>query len=314
MLQLDDIKQAEKRLRPYVYHTPLVRLYGLDDLLHCQVYVKPECMQITHSFKIRGALNKMLQLSPEDLRKGVVTASSGNHGRGVAYAAKLLGTKATVIIPDHAPAVKVRAVEALGARVIRCEKSKRFAIAEQLRDEEGLCYIHPFDDYDVMAGQGTISLEILHDLSDVTALVVPLGGGGLTSGTATAFKTLSPATKIYACEPERIPRFSVSLKAGTPTTVPLLDTVADGVATLRPGDKTLPIVKSEVDQVLDVPEKFLLPALKVLFEEGKILAEPSSAIGIAAVLGGLVHFQTTDKVVFLISGGNLDMDVVRNLV
>ena len=242
MLSLEEIFQARNRLAPYVYHTPLLHLHALDPLLGCQVYVKAECMQLTHSFKIRGALNRILQLTPEERARGVVTASSGNHGRGVAYAAKMLGIKATVVIPDHAPAVKIQAVRDLGAEVILCDKPKRFAIAEKLRDEKGFCYIPPFNDYAVMAGQGTIALEIFQDLPDPAAVLVPLGGGGLTSGIATAIKGIRPETQVYACEPARIPRFTVSLKEGRPTAVPQVDTIADGVATLCPGDKTLPIV------------------------------------------------------------------------
>lgn len=156
MLTLESIFQAQNRLRPYVLHTPLLRLPSLDALLGCQVYVKAECMQLTHSFKIRGALNRILQLTPEERAKGVVTASSGNHGRGVAYGAKMLGIQATVVIPEHAPAIKIQAVRDLGANVILCEKPQRFAIAERLRDEQGLCYVPPFNDYDVMAGQGPL--------------------------------------------------------------------------------------------------------------------------------------------------------------
>ena len=313
MLSLEKIFQARNRLAPYVYHTPLLHLHALDPLLGCQVYVKAECMQLTHSFKIRGALNRILQLTPEEQARGVVTASSGNHGRGVAYAAKMLGIQATVVIPDHAPAVKIQAVRDLGAEVILCDKPKRFAIAEKLRDEKGLCYIPPFNDYEVMAGQGTIALEILEDLPDPSAVLIPLGGGGLTSGIATAIKGIRPETRVYACEPARIPRFTVSLKEGRPTAVPQVDTIADGVATLCPGDKTLPIVHDKVDQVIDVPEEALLPAMKLLLTEGKVLAEPSSTIGLAAIQSGKLTFRPEDKVVFVLSGGNVDFSLVQKL-
>lgn len=313
MLSLEKIFQARNRLAPYVYHTPLLHLHALDPLLGCQVYVKAECMQLTHSFKIRGALNRILQLTPEERARGVVTASSGNHGRGVAYAAKMLGIQATVVIPDHAPAVKIQAVRDLGAEVILCDKPKRFAIAEKLRDEKGLCYIPPFNDYEVMAGQGTIALEILEDLPDPSAVLIPLGGGGLTSGIATAIKGIRPETRVYACEPARIPRFTVSLKEGKPTAVPQLDTIADGVATLCPGDKTLPIVHDKVDQVIDVPEEALLPAMKLLLTEGKVLAEPSSTIGLSAIQSGKLTFRPEDKVVFVLSGGNVDFSLVQKL-
>lgn len=313
MLSLEKIFQARNRLAPYVYHTPLLHLHALDSLLGCQVYVKAECMQLTHSFKIRGALNRILQLTPEERARGVVTASSGNHGRGVAYAAKMLGIQATVVIPDHAPAVKIQAVRDLGAEVILCDKPKRFAIAEKLRDEKGLCYIPPFNDYEVMAGQGTIALEILEDLPDPSAVLIPLGGGGLTSGIATAIKGIRPEARVYACEPARIPRFTVSLKEGKPTAVPQVDTIADGVATLCPGDKTLPIVHDKVDQVIDVPEEALLPAMKLLLTEGKVLAEPSSTIGLAAIQSGKLTFRPEDKVVFVLSGGNVDFSLVQKL-
>lgn len=313
MLSLEKIFQARNRLAPYVYHTPLLHLHALDSLLGCQVYVKAECMQLTHSFKIRGALNRILQLTPEEQARGVVTASSGNHGRGVAYAAKMLGIQATVVIPDHAPAVKIQAVRDLGAEVILCDKPKRFTIAEKLRDEKSLCYIPPFNDYEVMAGQGTIALEILEDLPDPSAVLIPLGGGGLTSGIATAIKGIRPETRVYACEPARIPRFTVSLKEGKPTAVPQVDTIADGVATLCPGDKTLPIVHDKVDQVIDVPEEALLPAMKLLLTEGKVLAEPSSTIGLAAIQSGKLTFRPEDKVVFVLSGGNVDFSLVQKL-
>ena len=312
MLSLEQIFRARNRLVPYIYRTPLLRLKALDPVLGCQVYVKAECMQLTHSFKIRGALNRILQLTPEERARGVVTASSGNHGRGVAYAAKMLGIKATVVIPDHAPAVKIQAVRDLGAEVILCDKPKRFAIAERLRDEKGLCYVPPFNDYDVMAGQGTIALEVFEDLPDPDAILIPLGGGGLTSGIATAIKGIRPETKVYACEPARIPRFTASIQAGKPTAVPQVDTIADGVATLCPGDLT-PIVRDKVDQVLDVPEEALLPAMKLLLTEGKVLAEPSSTIGLAAIQSGKIHFKPEDKVVFVLSGGNVDLSLVQKL-
>lgn len=264
-------------------------------------------------FQDPGALNRILQLTPEERAKGVVTASSGNHGRGVAYGAKMLGIQATVVIPEHAPAIKIQAVRDLGANVILCEKPQRFAIAERMRDEQGLCYVPPFNDYDVMAGQGTIALEIFEDLPDPDGVVVPLGGGGLTSGIATAVKGIRPETRVVACEPDRIPRFTVSLKEGRPIEVPQADTIADGVATLCPGDKTFPLVRDKVDQVIDVPEESLLPAMKLLLTEGKVLAEPSSTIGLAAIQSGKLAFKPEDKVVFVLSGGNVDFALVQGL-
>ena len=177
MLTLSDIYEAQKRLSPYVFRTPVIRLKTLDEALHCKVYVKAENMQKINAFKIRGALNKALQLSPEMLKNGIVTASSGNHGRGVAFAGKLLGVPVTVVMPEHAPEVKKVAIKALGAEIVLCEKSQRFVIAERITKEKGACFIHPFDDLTVATGQGTIAMEIFKELPLVEYILVPIGGG-----------------------------------------------------------------------------------------------------------------------------------------
>ncbi len=312
-LTLADVQKAQARLAPYIYKTPLLRLENLDSYLGCQVYAKAECMQLTNSFKIRGALNKALQLTPEELKNGIVTASSGNHGKGVAYAGKMLGVPVTVVIPEHAPQVKLDAVAALGAEVIRCEKSKRFDIAMNLSKERKSCYIPPFDDYDVMAGQGTAALEILEELPDLTALVSPVGGGGLISGLAVGAKGLSPKVKVYGCEPEEFNRYTVSLKVGEPTLIPAGDSIADGIMTMKPGIKNFPLVRDMVDQIVPVQEEYIYKGMKLLLAYGKILAEPTSSIGMAAVLQGLLKFKPEDKVVFFLSGGNVDLSLVAQI-
>jgi threonine dehydratase len=313
MLNLAMIKEAQKRLTPYVYQTPLIRLRNLDSYLGCQVYVKAECMQLTNSFKIRGALNKALQLTPAQLQNGIVTASSGNHGKGVAYAAKLLGVKATVVIPTHAPKIKLEAIRDLGAETILCEKSQRFIIAKRLSEERNCCYIPPFDDYDVMAGQGTAALEILAQLPEAKAILVPLGGGGLISGIATAAKGLKPDIKIYGCEPREFNRYTVSLAAGKPTLIPLGNSIADGIQTMKPGEKNFPIVQKMVDQVIAVEEENIYKGMKLLLAYGKVLAEPTSSIGMGAVLQGAVKFQPQDKVVYFLSGGNVDLSLIQKI-
>ena len=313
MLTLEEIKKAQARLEPYVYKTPLIRLKNLDQYLHCRVYVKAECMQLTNSFKIRGALNKALQLTPEQLKNGIVTASSGNHGKGVAYAGKMLGVPVTVVIPEHAPKIKLEAVKELGAKVITCEKSQRFVIATKIAEEQQACYIPPFDDYDVMAGQGTAALEILEQLPETTALVSPLGGGGLISGLAVGAKGINHCIKVYGCEPQEFNRYTVSLAAGKPTLIPAGHSIADGIMTMKPGEKNFPIVKQMVDRVCQVKEEFIYKGMKLLLAYGKVLAEPTSSIGMGAVLQGLLEFKQEDNVVFFLSGGNVDLSLIQEI-
>lgn len=313
MLTVQDVKNAQQRLAPYIYKTPLIRMNNLDKYLNCQVYVKAECMQLTNSFKIRGALNTALQLSPEELKNGVVTASSGNHGRGVAYAAKMLGVKATIFIPEHAPMIKQKAIKELGADVILCDKAKRFILAEEFSKKNNCCLIHPFNNYNVMAGQGTAALEILEELPDADAILTPIGGGGLISGVATGAKGVKPEIKIYGCEPQQFPRYTVSLKAGKVTQIPMGDSIADGIQSLAPGDKTFPIVQKLVDKVFDVDEEYIYKGMKLLLAYGKVLAEPSSSISMGAVLQGLCSFNKDQKVVFLLSGGNVDLSLISKI-
>lgn len=266
---------------------------------------KPECLQTTGAFKLRGAMNKMLMLSPEELARGIVAASSGNHGRAIAYGARLLGTKATIVMPFSASQLKVDAIKDLGAEVVQCETSERFEVAERLCKERGATMVPPFNDEDVMSGQGTAGLEIIAQNPDLNAVIVPVSGGGLIGGVATAIKELSPSVKVFGAEPALLPRYSMSLVAGQPTKVPQNKTVADALVAQIPGEVCFPYVQKYVDQIYDVDEDYILKARKLLLMEGKILCEPSSAIGIGAILQGLIKFLPEDKVCFLISGGNL---------
>ena len=313
MLTLSAIYEAQKRLAPYVYRTPVIRIQALDEVLHCQVYVKAENMQRIHAFKIRGALNKALPLSPETLKNGIVTASSGNHGRGVAFAGKLLGVPVTVVMPEHAPEVKKAAIRDLGAEIVLCEKSQRFVIADRITKEKGACFIHPFDDYDVMAGQGTAGLEMMEQLPEVDKIVVPVGGGGLVSGIATAVKGIRDSVRVYGAEPALCDRYTESFKKKEPVLVPVGDTIADGTMTARPGDKNFPIVRDKVDRVIPVEERFIHQAVKLLLQEGKILAEPSSSMTLGAVLQGTLPVAEDEKVIFFLSGGNVDLSMIEKV-
>jgi len=307
-LTLEQIQEAQKRIAPYVLQTPLLRLQNLDPYIGCEVYAKAECMQITGAFKLRGAMNKLLSLSREELDCGIVAASSGNHGKGVAYASKLLGAKATIVMPFTAPKIKVEAIRALGAEIMQCEVSERFEIAAKLCRERGATMVPPFNDEAVMAGQGTAGIEIMTQCPELNAVVVPVSGGGLIGGVSTAVKAISPDTCVYGAEPAALPRYSVSLKVRKPSKVEAKKSIADALVAQIPGNLCFPYVAAHTDGFADVEDEYLLKGWKLLVEEGKLFCEPSSAIGIGAVLQGLIPVQKHDKVCFLISGGSAALD------
>ena len=307
-LTISDIREAGKRIEPYIVHTPLLRLANLDEYLGCRVYVKAECMQKTGAFKLRGALNKLLSLSPEEVSRGVVAASSGNHGRAVSYGARMLGTKAVIVMPYTAPAIKVNNIRALGAEVVQCDASERFAVAERIRAERGAVMVPPYNDELIMAGQGTAGLEIAEQEPDLDAVIVPVSGGGLLGGVSTAVKEMNPGIKVYGAEPEACPRYSESLRAGHPVTVERKPSVADALVSDTPGALCFPQVRKYADAVVPVKDEYLLKGLKLLLTEGKILAEPSSCIGMGAVLQGLIPVKPEDKVCFLLSGGSVALE------
>lgn len=316
MFGMEEILAAGERLAPYIYKTPLLHLQNLDEKLGCQVYIKPECMQRTNSFKIRGALNKMLSLPKEELEHGVVAASSGNHGKGVAFAAKLLGVKATIVIPDSAPQIKVDGIKNLGAEVVQCKLSERHVIAGELSGKYGYTIIHPYDDYQIIAGQGTMGLEIAEQLPEADYVVVPIGGGGLIGGVSTAVKSRIPHAKVIGAEPYVLQRYAKSLEAGERVELHEQKSVADALLTQKPGEKNYPIVTGNVAGYVGVKDEFMLRAMKLLLMEGKLLAEPSSCIGIGAVLQGEFEkwgLKESDKVCFVVSGGNVGLDQINKL-
>lgn len=310
---ITEIRAASERIAPYVLRTPLLPMKMLDSYLGCEVYVKAECMQITGAFKIRGAMNKALQLTPEQLKRGIVAASSGNHGRGISYAAKLLGARATIVMPRTSPQVKIDAIRALGAEVILCEAPERFRLAEQICAERGATMVPPFNDEHIMAGQGTVGLEIMEQCPDADIVIVPVSGGGLIAGVSTSIKAVAPRVRVYGAEPAAMPRYTCSLAAGEIFTVPYQTTIADALAAQAPGDKCFPCVKANVDGFAAVDDDYLLKGMKLLLTEGKILAEPSSCIGIGALLQGLIPVKPHDKVCLLLSGGSVGIEQLRVL-
>ncbi len=302
------IKEARERIAPYIFKTPLLRLPALDAALGCEVWAKAECMQITGAFKLRGAMNMLLSLSKEELAHGVVTASSGNHGKGVAWGAKKLGTTATVVIPRTAPKVKIEAIRALGAEVVLGDTANRFDMVDEICHKTGRVFVPPFNDERIMAGQGTIGLELAEQGPELDTVIVPVAGGGLISGVSTAVKATMPKTQVWGAEPAVRARYSASLAAGRPVSVDLVPTVADALASLIPGDKCFAVVREHVDGFAKVTDEFLLKGMKLLLLEGKILAEPSSCIGIGAVLQGEIKVRPGEKVCFVLSGGSVGLD------
>lgn len=216
-LTLETIRAAHARIAPYIVRTPLLRLPALDDALGCEVYVKAECMQRTGAFKLRGAMNKILTLTDAERARGFVAASSGNHGRAVAYAAQRFGTHACIVMPETAPAVKQAAIRALGAELVLCEASERFDVAARLCAERGATMVPPFNDEAVMAGQGTVGLEILAQCPEIDAVVVPVSGGGLIGGVSTAVKALAPRVRVFGAEPAALPRYAAGSRCGKGT-------------------------------------------------------------------------------------------------
>lgn len=310
---IDDIRRAQARIAPYIVRTPVLRLPGLDERLGCQVLVKAECLQTTGSFKLRGALSKVLSLPEGRLQRGVVAASSGNHGRALAWAAKQLGVPATIVIPHTAPQVKRDNIAALGAEVILCGPEERFAVAEDACARTGGTLVPPYDDADVMAGQGTIGLELAEQCPDADMVVVPLSGGGLLGGVSAAVKALMPSAAVVGAEPAALPRYSESLAAGGPVRVPFTATVADALISQMPGRACFPVVQRNVDAVVAVEDARILEAMRLLLLEGKLLAEPSSCIGMGAVLQGAVPVRPQDKVCFVVSGGNVGLEQLKKL-
>jgi threonine dehydratase len=309
MLTIESILKAQNRITSYINKTPLLRLNNLDEYLGCQVYAKMESFQKTNAFKVRGALNALMTLPEDALRKGIITASSGNHGKAIAYAAKKLGTTAHVVVPENAPKIKIEGIQSYGAEIIFSTPSERFNLAKKLAKENNWSFISPFDDYEIMAGQGTAGLEIIEQLPDVNYIVVPMGGGGLISGISTAVKETNPLIKVIGVEPTSVARYTKSFEKGHPISLPSESkSVADGLQTLKPGELNYPIVKKYVDEIVTVEEENILRATKLFLSKGKLLAEISSCITLGAVLQGSINFNHEDKVVFFISGGNIGMD------
>ena len=316
MLSLQDVQQAKARISPYIVRTPLLRMPALDAALGCEVYLKFEGFQVMGAFKIRGAMNKALSLTPEELGRGLVCASSGNHAQGVACAAQRLGAKAVIVMPTNANPVKLAGVKSFGGQVelVGTLSSQREARAQQLVEEAGMVNVHPYADPYVAAGQGTIGLEILEDLPGVDAVACPIGGGGLISGVSTAVKGLNPSVQTIGVEPAGAPRYSASRAAGRPVALEQVDTIADGTRTDHANPDNFAMIQARVDRLCTVEDDFIRRAMVLLMTKAKLTVEPSGALPVAAALAGVLPVQKEQKVAFVLSGGNVDPALASQLL
>jgi threonine dehydratase len=310
-----DIQSAAGRLRGVAHRTPVVTSRTLDALTGSRAFLKCENLQRMGAFKFRGAYNRIVQLTPRERERGVVAFSSGNHAQGVALAARLLGAPATIVMPSDAPAAKVAATRGYGAEVVGYERAamNRAAIAESLARERGATVVPPYDDPDVIAGQGTAALELIEDAGALDVLLVPLGGGGLLAGSALAASALAPRIAVYGVEPAAGDDWLQSWQRGEIVSIPVPQTIADGQQTQSPGALTWPIVHSLCAGILTVTDDEIRAAMKFAFERLKLVAEPSGACALAALLSGKVEVGRK-RVGVTISGGNADPRIFADAI
>ena len=313
MLTLDKIYHASHVLKNVVRETKLVEAPKINP--ECEVYLKPECLQLTGSFKLRGSGYMISQLSDEEKAHGVIACSAGNHAQGVALAATKYGIKSLICLPDGAPISKVEATKNYGAEVcmVKGVYDDAYAKAIELRDKCGYTFVHPFDDINVIAGQGTIGLEIMEEMSDVDAIVVPIGGGGLISGVAFAAKKLNPYIKVYGVQAAGAPSMYNSIKEGKIIKLDSVNTIADGIKVMEPGENTFKLVSEYVDEIVTVTEDEISSAILALIEQQKMIAEGAGAVSVAAVMFNKIHVKGK-KVVCVVSGGNIDVTILSRVI
>jgi threonine dehydratase len=312
VIPLADIRAAAERLAGRVHRTPILSATGLGARAGVRLHLKCENLQKTGSFKPRGALNKVLSLSPEERARGLVTVSAGNHAQAVAWAAQIAGAACTVVMPTAAPQSKIDATRGYGAEIVlHDDRATLFDRLAEVRDARGLVFVHPFDDPDVVAGAGTIGLEILEDLVDVDVVVVPVGGGGVLSGIASAIKQVRPRVKVVAVELAEGPGLAPALAAGKPVPVTRpWGTLADGMTPPFVGSLAVQIAREAVDELVGVTEAAIADAMKLLMTRAKLYVEGGGAAATAVLLDGTLRLPAGARVVALVSGGNVDLSRV----
>ena len=313
MLTLEQFKYARSTLQGVLRPTPLIYSPYLSKTCGNYVYLKPENMQVTGAYKLRGAYFKISTLTDEEKARGLVTASAGNHAQGVAYAAQAAGVAATIVMPTTTPLVKLNNTKDYGAQVILHGEvfDDAAELAARMAEEQGLTYVHPFNDLTLATGQGTIAYEIFQDLPDVDVILVPIGGGGLAAGVATLAKLLNPQVEVVGVEPTGAASMKASLEAGHIVTLPSATTIADGVAVKTPGDKVFPYIQQNVDRILTIDDGELVEAFLDVMERHKMVVENAGLLTVAA----LRHLDCKEKnVVSVLSGGNMDVITMASLV
>lgn len=316
MLTLDKVYHAHYVLKDAIRETDIIYSPVISSQCGAKVYLKTENLQITGSFKVRGAYYKISQLNEEEKAKGVIACSAGNHAQGVALASEKFGIKSIICMPDGAPISKVEATKSYGAEVVLVPGVYDDAHneAERLKAEKGYTFIHPFDDEDVIAGQGTIGLEIMDQIKDADAVVVPIGGGGLISGVAFAIKSLNPKIKVYGVQSDGAPSMLKSVEHKKIETLSSVSTVADGIAVKEPGKLTFDICSKYVDKIVSVTDDMVSAAILALIEKQKMIAEGAGAVSLAAVMFDKIPDIKGKKVVCLISGGNIDVTILSRVI
>jgi threonine dehydratase len=311
-----DVEAARARIAPYVHRTPVMTSRTTDERVGARLFFKCETFQKVGAFKARGAFSRLLLLSPGERRRGVVAFSSGNHAQAVALAARTLGISATIVMPKDAPVLKLAATRGYGAEVLLYDRHEesREAIAKKLVEERGALLVPPFDDDAVIAGQGTLALELLEDVPDLDVIVTPCGGAGLLSGVAVAAKGTRETIRIFGVEPEAGDDVRQSVARGEPVSIPVPKTIADCLQTTRPAERTLRIVRALVEEILTVTDDELRLAMAVAAARLKLVVEPGGSAGFAAVLAGRVPRIAGSRVGVVLSGGNVDPELFGRLV
>jgi len=316
MIKLADIHAARERLKGGVVHTPCKRTHAFEDLIPGELFFKFENLQRTGSFKDRGALNRLVQLTPEERKRGVVTASAGNHAQAVAYHASRLGICCTVVMPEFTPFIKVTNTRGYGARVIQMGATLSDGLKEVYRmvEEHGMNLVHAFDDDAVIAGQGTIGLELVEQVEDLNTVVVPIGGGGIISGIAVAVKTLKPSVRVVGVEAEAAASALASRKVREIVAIESADTLADGIAVKRIGERTFPIIQEYVDDIVTVSEEEIATAVLLLLERERTVVEGAGAVPLAALMSGKIRPGDGERVAGILCGGNIDVNMISRII
>lgn len=309
------IEKAKELLKDIIHETPLESNSTFSKMSRNKIYLKLENFQKTGSFKVRGAFNKIMKLTEDEREKGVIAASAGNHGQGVALAAKKLDIKSIIVVPKGTPIIKLQAIKSYNAEVIEYGNSfdEAYQRALEIKEENGMTFIEAFNDMDIIIGQGTLGLEIMNQLPDVDIIVVPVGGGGLISGIALYCKNINPNVKIIGVQSENVKTLYHSYKTGFLETIEAKDTIAEGIAVRRPGDKTFEIIKNYVDDIVLVDDDEIANAILLLMERAKIVVEGAGAVPLAAVLENKIHIRDK-KIVLVLSGGNIDVNLISRII